>query len=806
MSEFLYLLIYKATGEYIYLDGNGDVAFTTDPTGLVYTPDGWQKKAIAWERDLKKWGLVRTFTVPLGFVEDGATLVKKISVDEGCETEIELLIQQLALDIIDPTHHAWEYIDFYRGEIDLPKLEADEIRVTAPIIEGSLEKLLKANENTVYEIALDISNRVLMDGIYLFQSHKWLLVAGTYHYHKLLDFSFIQSEGQAAGFLSYSQSQQNPPSDYSTSDAFFAQVTQGIPIITMSGQVRAAVNIGESFTLKVVNQAGATVATLINAGPVATAGMQNYTFSASFAGLAGDKYFLLSEGSDILTQVAYEDAIITASFKSKYRSTYARAITAHELFKRLIEKITGSQSDCTSNLLATLPNIHITSGDAIRGIEGAKIKTSLSQFYEFCRAVCVAGQSVESNQIIIEELSHFTDVSFPQSTGEAKDLKWRFAEDLMFNSVKIGYNQKNTDDVNGKYAFNNSHLYTIKSAKKTVKQLDIISPYSSDPYFIEITRMNLEGKTTTDNSADNDVIILNVDVSTAAQEQFQAIKTTPEEYVPPGTVKYESVNGSPLITPSSDYSLFTYNGAVAQPVIIGGAITPQKTDGSNCSITVYRNADILTNQVVAANGGTVGLTPSSININPGDVIKVVVGYVGVGVLNVSVNQSTLYVIFTNVVQYDLLRVPYVNSDTGVPDISSLFNIEFLTPKRMLLRWMQYINSCMFQLVGEELTFETTEKNRDLKTDDGTTVIDEDADETIGVDKLFLAVYFDFENKVPELMAIDLQTNPNTGFDTVWNSDTWLGILIKGAMAVNTKEAQRFKLLAAPDFDVNLLKE
>jgi hypothetical protein len=184
----------------------------------------------------------------------------------------------------------------------------------------------------------------------------------------------------------------------------------------------------------------------------------------------------------------------------------------------------------------------------------------------------------------------------------------------------------------------------------------------------------------------------------------------------------------------------------------------------------------------------------------------VIGYVGVGVTLTSVNQSTIHIIFTSVTQYDLKRVAYINTDTGVPDIASLFNIEFVSTRRMFDRWMKYINSVHFQFVGEDAKFETTEKNRELKTDDGTTVVDEDADAMITTVRYFKALYFNFINTVSETLPADLLSNPNIGFTTIKeDGNLYKGILMKAAMAVNTKEAQGYKLLAAPDTDESKLE-
>jgi hypothetical protein len=179
---------------------------------------------------------------------------------------------------------------------------------------------------------------------------------------------------------------------------------------------------------------------------------------------------------------------------------------------------------------------------------------------------------IENSVIVIEELAHFLSVDTPLALGEAKEFKWKFADDLDFNTVKVGYQEKQIDDVNGKYSFNNSHLYRLPFIKSTEKQFEAISPYVADPYYIEIKRAGLDGHTTTDDQLDNDVIILNVDTGTGATQEFIAIKTVPEAYNPPGDIKYDSVNNA-LMTPNADNSQFAYPGLLPQAVTIGGAVT-----------------------------------------------------------------------------------------------------------------------------------------------------------------------------------------------------------------------------------------
>jgi hypothetical protein len=351
--------------------------------------------------------------------------------------------------------------------------------------------------------------------------------------------------------------------------------------------------------------------------------------------------------------------------------------------------------------------------------------------------------------------------------GTCKDFKWKFAEELLFNTLKIGYSEKaasNTDNVNGKYAFNNSHLYTTPITSVS-KQLELLCPYAADPFYIEIIRINLDGKTTTDNTADNEIVILN----------------TESENI---TVNYLADFNNIYITSPIFGTIFK--------------ISYIKLTAAAGAIDLFRpGLKVAITDSTGLNSGTYQVYTSAVDGN--DIKLFFLTPFAAAETGKTITLSTLNLVA-------LKRESYTNSDTGLLDIATVFNIIYLTPKRILKRWMTYINSCLFQFYGVDLTFESTEKNRELKTDNGTDVIDEDAPETIGADRLFKAIDYNIITEVDDVVPTTLSTNPNKGLQTLnpVNNKTFTGILIKGAMAANEETAQSFRLLASPDDDENNL--
>jgi hypothetical protein len=152
----------------------------------------------------------------------------------------------------------------------------------------------------------------------------------------------------------------------------------------------------------------------------------------------------------------------------------------------------------------------VTCGDAIRGLTGAKIKTSLRDFFTSYNSDFGIGMGMLGADLRLEEKAFWVQYTDFIDLGEVSKMKVSPASDLLVNNIKVGTPDQEYDDVNGKQEFNTTHEYSAPITR-VAKELNLVSVYRNDCYGIEFTRLNLDGKDTTDNDSDNDVFKIHIE-------------------------------------------------------------------------------------------------------------------------------------------------------------------------------------------------------------------------------------------------------------------------------------------------------
>jgi hypothetical protein len=758
MREWLYFLVTEDGKSYTMQ--NGVLKKVSQRTPLVYTPDGWQDLAIGWERDMTKIGIVRNFSIPLGFVEDGAEILRNIIYKENIEAKVYLIIQKLNVTY-GGGFYKYGYEFFYKGEIDLSTLKDQETKVTVSIAEGGLYKKMKANEGTVYEIPVDDpeSISVKMDGILLSETANFLVPGGIEgaRLSPVVPIVFLNKEGTAYGVAATSQ-------EVDDSDSYFLLngTADDVPVL-IKGSVRFQPDdIAEQVIVTLYKQTAAGVVTIFQTdtfNPVTAGNYYQATYDLTVT-LGPNEHLairLIAPGfsGGVGASVIFAETTIKATYNTRYRETYARCLKPITLFKRLGAKIIGNEVNAASTLLEAHSNLVYTSGDAVRGIAGAKIKTHLNDFYQDNKVRYGAGIGLENNKIVIEDYLHFLNETDPIYLGQVKDLNVSVSTDLLHNTVKIGYTERTIDDVNGKLSFNNSHLYTTPISK-VVKELSLISPYIADPYVIELTRINLEGKTTTDNSKDNDVIILNV------EEEINSFVVT-------------DFNAGPL--------------SVFIPGATGSLINIQGHDDK---------------QPLFYAGVRINITGSPTNDGPYTIASVGEVVPGSGFYLSIIEDMALEDMDGATLSFSTYTLKRETYDVLEGVSPSVFNIEELTPKRIFANHEPWFNSIFNGFEGQEFVFQTTERNDKLKTVLGSETIIERSNYQIDTNKIFLPFYFEFDTEVPTDIVDTLEANPNKSFSFHWYDQLFIGFLVKAGIAPNTNKEQAYKLLAAPSNDLKTL--
>lgn len=203
------------------------------------------------------------------------------------------------------------------------------------------------------------------------------------------------------------------------------------------------------------------------------------------------------------------------------------------LLRSLVNKITETEdvyqtviedfNEDSNNL------IMMAAAESIRGIEGTETSEGAmvhTSFHNFLTWMNTFGyeQNIEGNALIFKkrEKSFRNDlVALELGENECAGLKELVNTEYLFTGVKIGYEKKEYENVNGRFEFNGEHNY---STDLTVVEnvIELISPYRADSYGIEFLAWNRDKKTTDDKS-DKDIFLINVKERTASFETVENV-------------------------------------------------------------------------------------------------------------------------------------------------------------------------------------------------------------------------------------------------------------------------------------------
>jgi hypothetical protein len=536
-KKFQYYLI-NSNGISYYIE-NGVLKTSSSPKPLAYTPDGWQDLLIKWERNGKYHGINRNVTNQLSFVVDGAKIIRNLFWNGNALTKIFLLIQKRTLEI-DDINFGFVYRFLYKGQLDLSSFQQVDIsdgkKVKVNIAEGDFSKYLKAFENQTFEIdcSANATNAVPIwnDGVQYYNKINFTLpdFYDEINYTYTLPLTFINEEGDS--FLLYKTSQ-----SYEVIGTHFQDYTEHADYCAASGNFffsyPKAVTFRLQGTLRFINTDSHTIQTACtletSLGNKYTLHRDNDVATQNIAAgvtlerdidltidlAANEKLFLIldhiynvgpsSAGGKL--SVVSDDLNIQVQTRLDPSLHYGRRLT--DVLQELTENIADGTYTTSSELFEQFNSFVLTSGDAIRGFENAKLKISINDLFSFANAILAGGLSYNLKNVEIESRANYFDNSNPISLGIVKNVKFTKAVDRCFKSLKIGYENQSYETVNGRQEFNTTSQYTTPDTDAA--DLDMISSIRADAYGIESYRVKFFQKDTTDSKSDNDTFVIDVE-------------------------------------------------------------------------------------------------------------------------------------------------------------------------------------------------------------------------------------------------------------------------------------------------------
>lgn len=733
---------------------NDVVQYLGQPAALPQTPSAWFDIAIIWERNMNRYGNVRNLSLPLGFVLDGAQILRDGLYRSNIDRKLYLLIQRRVTEI-DALFFRTFYKYLYKGELDFSTMkdEQGEPKVTINIQEGGVQKLWDANDTTEYFIPFDEDAvNLYMDGVIFDRSAKFVAYgevdnAINTNTHAL-PVVFVNAEGTGQGIAFFSQQLEDIPlsvvayvddsGNYSIINSGTVPVTfnytGAFPFECIQSDVNAA------YRIIMVKQDGVEITAYDTLAAMVAGTVYPGTINQAITLAPGERVFFLGRFYGFFTGVGVaisflESGSVTATFTSRAAATTVKAFKPYDLYRKLAEKL-GILS--VSSVILQACTYLVTSGDGLRGITAAGVKTTMAAFWKSYNIYLKAGIAVQNQVLVFESRDQFFTTGSSTDLGPAQNFTITPAKDLMFSSIKVGHREQSIDDVNGKFDFNGYQIYTSPITRDT-KQIDLQSDYKAGPYEIEITRINNDGKTTTDANTDNDVYVID-------GKEEPLIQTVLVSFI---------ASGNYIVFPLS-------------PVIVPGQMF--RVTGSVSNDGVYTVTDVITS--------TVQQVSTDITITVSEAaVSVTIEFLSGGV-------------------WILRRDIVVTS--GVPSPSTIFNVA-LSPHRLLLLHGPWLRGALSGYEPGKLIFQTGNRNNDLVaggiTDNADVPIN-----TLGA-AMFAPWYFELETQVPVSLSDTLDTTPDKDFSGTWGNEAFEGFLIHAGLAPNTQAEQEYKLLAAPGTDI-----
>lgn len=519
---------------------------------LPQAPEGWEESTLQWARSSEYFGMIRTFSVPLKFVLDGAWLLRRVMYREGVDGSAVLKIELL-------NRKTWVYDLLYEGDVDFSTFEDVLSSVEAKLMEMGISASIAAFSNVDYEwpVLPEDTVQVRLPGIDRIEtgsSALFALNANTFGYYPGVE--IVSNElftekviMQAQPFGIYI-----PPSTPGPG-TWFLEGQDPVTETRVFGYFDYfhLVVPGYWYQIELVTGSNTTVAVLFTTQGTPPA-QNRADFDITLNIPAGQQLWIMvkryGSGSFIVTPfLRLDGASVSVSYGITTEPSIISAYKPKRLFQMLIDRMHDEEIEVQSGLLEQWDNLLITSGDAIRTITGAMIKTNFNDFFKSLNAVLNIGFGITNGVPIIEPKNYFfRPILMALDLGDSvKDVSIRPAEEFMFNSIKAGYPNDDYDVDQGREEYNSGQIWAT-NIKRLQKQIDLSSVYRADQYGIEQLRITI-----LDNERDN---VNEVDKKNDNEVFFIHAQKTPGEdgiYDVIGVEAYLNVSG--ISARSSSYNL-----------------------------------------------------------------------------------------------------------------------------------------------------------------------------------------------------------------------------------------------------------
>jgi len=759
---------------------NGGVVVTKPlPDPIDETPEGWEGNAVQYARNKEAGGAIASYIPNLLFYNEGAQILRNAYYTIGIKAVLFFIWLKL-----DETFGAGMiHKDWYKGVPDFSTFKDGYRGVQINISEGGMFKDVQANKTVPYEYAFANDQdtvSLLHDGTVIRQETNWLVTDGP---------QIDPGNGQHAVDLQIVSNESI--NSFDTASQVRRHFISNADLIANTQYFHKTGAIAETIEIEMDYSVLPTLATGISPNP--SAGSRLLIRAFDDAGLATDAYILDSWGNtgssvgfynvyhnghisttitvpanrrlymlmfltllgeiasgDTADEVVYWTYQISNNyfFRMKYNYLFKETIfdcfRVYDLGNKFARSMSHGRSGMVSNLLEPDQNLLVTCGDSIRGIPTAVFKGNFSQWNKSVFALKCTGWEIKKNQLKVESRYDYFIDSQIADLGDVKIPDIGFitpAVDYMYSQVSGGYPDTDTQSINGRFAF--CIPTTYKTPLEEINNTyDCQSYYKADPIVMELIRINTYGKTTTDNSSDNDPFFIDAE---KVYNDFNGTVEVMQLTDGLASIKLIGITGLGLMGGMRFKILYGYN-------IMSFKVNFATEEAGNTTIIV----------TATVNDETVDTT----------------------------------VVFMH---YKLRRPSFVRID-GVPYAPTIYNIS-ISPRRNLQNHLRWIGSGIEHKDDKYMTYQTTTKNDKVETEDAAGEIITEREDILVANMgrpVFRPHYFTSEAESPYDLRNLMETNSSGYFSFSADGTVYQGFTEDIKCNDTTLESQDYKLLATPN--------
>lgn len=526
---------------------SGLITINANPYPLQFSPDGWLDIEVDNARNMTYWGLERSVTESLKYVEDGAAIIKHIIYTRGFNEEVYLTVCRQVVEYAG-TDYAVYYKTLLRQQINLTTFNHSGAVVTAATLEANFVKYLKANENTKYSIAANVAEaiRVKMDGLTLTSIKDFISVNETASVningignatrtrYFPITYSHVQVDGTNVNLIAQDISMSELVGiDYSTSDQWFLEASAAT---TLNVKVKWGFNFqafvgapgtSAQATVSIIRNDGGTVRNFYNlntSGPVNVFPTVDDTFTATMA--PGERWFMMlimvirkngADNSSYSSNFKIFENTHEYTYNNRYKTTYIYALRGQYLLEQLVNKMTeGRYKAAPCPYLAAQADKIFFSGDCLRSAKDPALQISLSDLFKFYNGFDDVGIIEATSGILLDRKANLV-TGGTIALGDVANPRISIYNDLLFNELAIGYpdQREEVGILNSRNEFNTTLNFSIGNAT-TSKKLDKVSPIQASCFAQEKARINGITSGSTAIESDNALYVAHIEDNVTA--------------------------------------------------------------------------------------------------------------------------------------------------------------------------------------------------------------------------------------------------------------------------------------------------